>query len=113
MKHSDLGVALPPFFKHKSAKQRIILYLLATDFTPEAICKMTVAELKGIRVPGYLMFDYERHLDSIDLKNGDQAFQFSSREITIHDVYALLKSTTEKVAGKALSLSAYREYLRA
>jgi hypothetical protein len=100
---------LAPFIHRKSARQRLILYLIADGYTVGDLVRMTVAELNKISLP--VEMDVSRD-EILDGRNTGYAFVFPGGKGMLHTTYyRLLRSTSEKVLKRPMSQEKFRDYI--
>lgn len=101
---------LLPFLHRKSARQRVILFLLADGFAVSELMAMSVARLRAIRLPVAIEVCRDEMLHG--LKRG-YAFLYPGGAQLPHIAYSrLLQDTAEKVLGRPMSQDSFRVYIQ-
>jgi hypothetical protein len=101
---------LEPFFYRKSARQRVILYLVAEGYTIPSLVSMTVKQLEAIVMPPEIAVYRDQVAETAV---NEFAFTYpNGRRLLHNDYYTLIRRTTEVVTGKPLAQNAFREYLK-
>ena len=102
---------LKPFLYRKSARQRIMLFLMAKGYDFEALASMTTLELKDISMP-----DDDLHISKnqvlSSIAEGDLVFAYpGGRKMGEGDFFRVLTQASMKVLGKSVSLSEFQDYI--
>lgn len=103
---------LAPFIYRKSARQRIILYLIAQGYDFETLSKLTVADLKAIHIPetNDLCISQNQLLSA--LKDEDLLFTYpNGRKMGQSDFFRILTQASSTVLGKSITVDEFRIYL--
>ena len=97
---------LKPYFYRKAARQRLILYLLSSGYDVERIINLTSVAFHKIDLPKEL----EIYREEISKPGTLWAFEYKTnrRRLNTYDVYKLLRTTSEKVLGKAISVTDFQ-----
>jgi hypothetical protein len=106
-----ISARLAPFLHRKSARQRIILYLIASGYTVADLVKMDVPKLKSI--PLSVELDVCRDEVLGDRKSGP-AFIFPNGKRMPHTTYyRVIRTTCVKVLNRPMSQQKFRDYINA
>lgn len=107
--NKDALERLRPFIYRKSARQRVILFLLADGLSVGDLVRMSAAELRALTLPDEIAADRDNLL--IDVHEGP-AFVFPNGTPLQHPFYyRLVKAAALKVMGRPMSYDAFREYI--
>jgi hypothetical protein len=102
---------LEPFLKHKRARQRIILYLLADGSSVHDVVKTTKRVLLDTVFPEELEIFVEQVADEIPELN-DGAFCYPGGAFfKTQDIYRIVRQATEGLLGKPLKVVDFRQYV--
>jgi hypothetical protein len=100
---------LEPFLHRKSARQRVILYLIAQGYTFNELIAMTVRALRAMELP------VEMQVYRDDMLNGHKsgpAFLYpSGNPLRATDYRRLVQESAGKVLGRPMSRAAFRAYI--
>lgn len=100
---------LQPWLFRKSARQRVILFLIADGYTVGDLTKMTVAELKQIKLPPEIDVDRDNFLEG---RTSGAAFVYPQGNTIPHtNYYRLIRTTSVKVAGRPMSQEKFRDHI--
>lgn len=100
---------LAPFVHRKSARQRLILYLLADGYSVADLTKMDVATLRAITLP--LEMDVRRD-EILSGRHDGYAFVYDNGSRLPHtNYYRLVRQTAEKVLRRPMSQEKFRSYI--
>jgi len=106
----DHHLRLRPFLHRKSARQKIIPYLIAAGYSVPDLIKMNVPTLRALALP----------IDLVDLtdevlegrKNGP-AFQYPGGKVIPHTAfYRLIRTAAKRATGKPMTQVQFRAWLR-
>jgi hypothetical protein len=101
---------LKPFLSTNTAKTRVILYLLADGIGAETIAKMTVRELKAIRVSAHIETEIQLLIGDKGMNEG--AVSFENRAFTPRRVIERLNLACRRVIGKTLTPAQFSSYIK-
>ena len=101
---------LLPFLHRKSARQRLILYLLAEGYTVGQLVAMRTSDLRGLNLPIEISVCRDEALD--DMKQ-DRAFNYPNGKLIPHTAYyRLVRTTAQKVLDRPMSQEQFRRYIQ-
>jgi len=107
---------LKPFMSRKSARQRIILYMIASGHTMNNLSKMTISDFKKLDFPqeGNLNQYYDVVLCDLDDKNeNDTVFKYpGGRKMQNQDFYRIMTQASTAALGKSLSHKDFVAYFK-
>ena len=102
---------LQPFLRFRSARQRVILYLIAAGYTVGDITRMTRKELFKLSV--HVDVSVWRDEMQEGFKNSVIAFVFPSGKPLTHTyIYRLIRAAALKAVGRPMSQEQLRTFLR-
>lgn len=101
---------LKPFLHRKSARNKIILYLLAEGYTVGELRRLDVASLRKLSLPTELLAARARIVRG---RAGGCAFVYkkSKKALPYTDYYRLLRIAGEHALGRRMSCEKLRRYL--
>lgn len=106
---------LRPFFHRRSARQRMILYLIANDYSVPTLCRFTVKELKTLTLPDEMIICRDQTLDLLEDEADDApAFTYfpSGRVMKHSDFYRIVSQATIHVLGNPMSHKQFARYVQ-
>jgi len=100
--------------QHKSARQRIVLFLFAAGYSGDQIQRMTVKDLLAVNMPDDLnVYRAEVIEDLANSGNSAPAFVYPNGNLLVEaDFRRLLRETTKRCFGKPLTQKQFREKIR-
>lgn len=102
---------LKPFLHRKSARQRVILYLIAEGYTVGELVAMSAAQLRALKLPVELQVARDEMLDGI---KGGKAFVYPGGKALPHTAfYRLIRVAAETAVGQPMSQETFRQYINA
>jgi hypothetical protein len=100
---------LKPFLHRKSARQRVILFLLADGYTVRELVAMDVAGLRACKLPVDLAVSRDETLE--DRRIGP-AFAYPNGKGLPHTAfYRLVRAAAQRAIGRPMSQEQYREWV--
>lgn len=100
---------LLPFLHRKSARQRLILFLIADGYTVVDLVAMRAFALRSLELPVEMSVYRDEALAGI---KHDKAFTYPSGKPLPHTAYyRLVRVTAEKVLGRPMSQEQFRTYI--
>lgn len=93
----------------KSARQRVILFLLASGYTVADLVSMTLAQARAIKLPAEI--DVYRAEAFNGRKSGLAFIYPNGNPMRLSTYYRLLRETSQKVVGRPMSQDAFRDYI--
>ena len=102
---------LEPFLHRKSARQRVILYLIALGYTFNELKAMTVRALRAMEFPVEMQIYRDYTLSG--LTSGPAFLYPSGNPLRATDYQRLVQQSTEKVLKRPMSREAFRVYINA
>lgn len=101
---------LLPFLHRKSARQRLILYLIGDGYKVGDLVAMRKFVFRQIALPDEMsVYRDEALADS----NHEMAFTYPNGKVIPHtSYYRLIRSTAEKVLDKPMSQEQFRKYIQ-
>ena len=107
--NEDALERLRPFIYRKSARQRVILFLLADGWSVGDLVRMSVAELRALKMPDEIAVDRDNLLVGV---HSGPAFVFPNSKVVPHNFYyRLVKAAAIKATGRPMSYDSFREYI--
>jgi len=107
---------LMPFIKGKTAKTRVILYLIADGYPINKFTELTITDFNKIKFPknDYLTQSIDLFLSDIDILDKDKSiFDYSGgRKMTSSSFCRLVSDSTEKVLGKPLTIKKFVNFFK-
>lgn len=106
---------LKPFFHRRGARQRLILYLIATGHSVPSLCRMTVKDLKALKLLNEIIIYRDQSLDLLeDADDNSPAFTYHPSGIQMKhaDFYRIVSQATKNVLGYPLSHRQFAEYIQ-
>jgi hypothetical protein len=101
---------IQPFLHHKRARQRVVLYLIAGGYTVPELVKMTVADLRVLRMHDELIVARDEATDGLSPK--DHAFANAHKKVLPHTAfYRIIRLAALSATGRTMSQEIYREYV--
>lgn len=101
---------LQPFLHRKSARQKIILYLIAAGFSVPELVKMNVSTLRHQVLPIDLAVLMDEFLDG---HKSVAAFRYPNGNRMPHTAfYRLIRTAATKVTGKPMTQDQFRAWIR-
>lgn len=101
---------LLPFLHRKSARQRIGLYLLGIEgYTVPDLVKMTIAEIRAIRLPVEMTVYLDEMLD--ERKSGLAFVYPNGQAVPYTGWHRLVRSAAKKAIGRPMSAQQFRAYM--
>ncbi len=103
---------LEPFFKRKSARQRVILFLLAEGYSVGEIVRLSARELKAIDLPDGLIIYRDELLDQLEDLKGP-AFLYPGGRVMSHtDIYRILRQASTMVYERPMSVQQFQDAMK-
>lgn len=101
---------LEPLLNRKSARQRLLLYLLADGMSPEDILAMDVVRLRKTNINN----DFDVVVEQVLLEVPDGLiFVFpGGQPLSLKRVLHVLHTTTKRHLNKSLTISEFGKYIR-
>lgn len=110
LKESQWG-RLQPFLRFRSARQRVILYLVAAGYTVGDITRLTRKEL--FKLPVHIDVSVWRDEMQEENKNSLLAFVFPSGKPLTHTyLYRVIRAAAMKAVGRPMSQEQLRHFVR-
>lgn len=106
---------LQPFFHRRGARQRLILFLIATGHSVPSLCRMTVKDLKTLKLPNEIIIYRDQSLDLLeDSDDKSPAFTYHPSGLPMKhaDFYRIVSQATKNVLGYPLSHRQFAEYIQ-
>lgn len=101
---------LEPFLHRKSARQRVILYLLAEGFTVGQLVKISVPALRTLKLPIEMQVCRDEMLEG---RSRGNAFLYPNGTPLPHTAYyRIVRGAAEKVLGRPMSQELFRAYIK-
>jgi len=101
---------LEPFLHRKSARQRLILYLLAEGYTVGRLVKMSVSAMRALRLPIEMQVCRDEVLEGL---SSGHAFLYPNGKPLPHTAYyRIVRGAAEKVLGRPMSQELFRAYIK-
>ena len=101
---------LKPFLHRKSARQRVILYLLAEGFTVGQLVAMSVSALRTLKLPIEMQVRRDEVLEG---RSSGRAFLYPNDMPLPHTAYyRIVRGAAEKVLGRPMSQEQFRAYIK-
>lgn len=101
---------LQPFLKRREVRQRLMLYLLAADYTVGELVKLTRKELRSLPLHPDMSTARDEMFELFP--EGDLAFVFPSGDPMKHtNIYRIIRTATKIVTGIGMSQEQFREFL--
>jgi hypothetical protein len=101
---------LQPFLKRREVRQRLMLYLLAANFTVGELVKLTRKELRGLSLHPEMATARDEMFELFP--QGELAFVFPSGDPMKHtNIYRIIRTASQMVTGIGMSQEQFREYL--
>jgi hypothetical protein len=101
---------LEPFLHRKSARQRVILYLLAEGFTVGQLVTMSVSALRTLKLPIEMQVRRDEVLEG---RSRGSAFLYPNGTPLPHTAYyRIVRGAAEKVLGRPMSQELFRAYIK-
>lgn len=98
------------FLHRKSARQKVIIYLIAAGYTVPELIRLDVRDVRGLALPIDLAVLTEEFLEG---RKSGPAFQYPGGKAMPHTAfYRLIRSTSQKVTGKPMTQEQFRGWLR-
>jgi hypothetical protein len=101
---------LVPFLHSKSARQRVILFLLAEGVAMSKLIAMSVAGLRALKLPIPMQVYRDEMLNGH--KNGPAFLYPSGNPVRETDCRRLIHDAAEKVLGRPMSQDSFRVYIQ-
>lgn len=100
---------LLPFLHRKSARQRVILFLIAKGYTVGELVSMKLSEARALKLPA----EFAAYRDeALNGRRSGPAFQYPNGKPMPHTAYyRLVRVTAEKVLGRPMSQEVFRAYI--
>lgn len=104
---------LVPIIRHKAARTRLILYLVANGYTVQELHTMTVADLLAVDLPVSFAAHREEVLDGRTTKDKrGYAFMYpNGNEMPLAAFKRIIRETTFSVLGVTLAQVNFRRYI--
>jgi len=108
---------LNKFLNRKHARQRIILYLLANNYSIKQICEMKFKELDSLTI-NLELNSYREEIKSIAIYNDKYnpnklAFTYpGGLSFTPQDIYRIVRQATKIVFGESRSIDDFVTHVR-
>jgi len=103
---------LKPFIYRKSARQRIIIYLISQDYSFDDLANMTVSDLKKIKLPEENdLFQSQNQLLSTLSDNASLFTYPGGRKMCQSDFFRILTTACTNVLGKSITVDEFKIYL--
>jgi ABC-type antimicrobial peptide transport system permease subunit len=101
---------LLPFFHRKSARQRVILFLIAEGYTVGELVAMRTFALRHLKLPTEMsVYRDEALADYLQ----DMAFTYPNGKVIPHtSYYRLIRETAKKVLDKPMSQEQFKKYIK-
>ena len=93
----------------KSARQRVILFLIASGYTVADLVAMSLADARKIKLPADI--DVYRAEAFNGRKTGLAFIYPNGNPMRLSTYYRLVRETTLKVTGRPMSQDAFRVYI--
>lgn len=105
---------LIPFLARRSARQRLILFLLADGMTVPDLVKFTVKNLKSLDLSDELVISRDEVLDKLpDFKPSSEVFVFpNGKSMTHTDFYRIVRQAAENAINKPMSRQQFLEFIQ-
>jgi hypothetical protein len=106
---------LKPFFHRRGARQRLILYLIATGHSVPSLCRMTVKDLMNLKLPHEIIIYRDQSLDLLeDAGDKSPAFTYHPSGLPMKhaDFYRIVSQATKNVLDHPLSHRQFAEYIQ-
>lgn len=101
---------LQPFLHRKSARQRLILFLIADGKKVGDLVSMRTFFLKKMDLPVEMSVNRDEALAD---SNSDMAFVYPNGKVIPHtSYYRLIRQTAEKVLDRPMSQEQFRQYIQ-
>ncbi len=101
---------LEPFLHRKSARQRVILYLLAGGYTVGQLVAMRVSALRTLKLPIEMQVCRDEMLEG---RSSGRAFLYPNGTPLPHTAYyRIVRGAAEKVLGRPMSQELFRAYIQ-
>jgi hypothetical protein len=105
----DAYERLQPWLYRKSARQRLILYLIAEGYTVGDLTRMKVGDLRQVKLPPEIDVDRDNILHG---RTSGHAFIYPNGKLIPHTAYyRLIRSTSNKVTGRPMSQEKFRVFI--
>ena len=106
----DHYLCLQPFLHRKSARQKIILYLIAAGYSVPDLVKLDVPTLRSLALPIDLAVLMDEFMEG---RKSGPAFRYPNGQAMPHTAfYRLIRATTKKVTGKPMTQDQFRAWIR-
>lgn len=102
---------LQPFLVRKGARQKVILYLLASGYQPGELCAMKAVQLKQITMPSDIAIWREQVLECLDPKGLAFVYDNSGKALLHTAYYHLISQVSNKTLGTTLTYKEFRTYI--
>jgi len=100
------------FLYRKSARQRIILYLMARGYRFDELSKMTADELKSIEVPNELGLCIAKNQVLSATNENNLVFSYpNGRKMGKGDFFRILTQASMKVLGRSITVGEFQSYV--
>ena len=101
---------LEPFLKSKSARQRVILYLLAIGYAVSELIELRVNDLRELKLPVEVQVYRDEVL--ISQKSGFAFVYPNGNQLPPIAFNKLVRATAEKVIGHPMSTELFKSYIQ-
>jgi len=106
----DHYLRLQPFLYRKSARQKIILYLIAAGYSVPDLIKMDVSTLRAQALPIDLAVLMDEFLVG---RKSEPAFRYPNGKAMPHTAfYRIIRNASKKVTGKPMTQVQFRAWIR-
>jgi len=108
---------LKPFLVRKHARQRIVLYLLATSHTIQEVCGFTYADLKALDLNNELnsyrdeVINMAKYNETYSV-NGKVFVYPGGIEFKPQDIYRIIRQATMTALGSSLGIDAFIKLIK-
>ena len=101
---------IQPFLHHKRARQRVVLYLIVGGYTVPDLVKMTVADLRALRLHEEVTVARDEMTDGRSPK--DYAFAYANNKALPHTAfYRIIRLAAQAAVGRPMSQEMFRTYV--